>query len=130
MPRNDQILFVSAGMMRPKKRDHVLSRRQQYLNYGALSLATVLSSKGYSVKLIHGEHDSPDVFVERLIAENQISTTYPLLLSIPSFFALSWAQEFTRLIKLHNSAIEVVVGGALGGWVGYRLAQESSCFCR
>ena len=111
MSKNTKILIVSAGMDSPKKRDHVLSRRQQYLNYGALSLATVLSTKGYDVTLVHGEHTPPKEFFERIISVNQIEALSPLLLSIPSFYSLSWAQEFTRIIKFYNRNIEIVVGG-------------------
>lgn len=105
------IIFVSAGMLKPKKRDHQLARRQQFLNYGALSLASVLSSKGYAVRLVHGEHSDPKVFLEGLVRDFGLNADYPLLLSIPSFYALSWAQEFTQLVKGYNRKIRIVVGG-------------------
>src|SRR5229473_2906319 len=51
--RVDTVLFVSAGMAQPKKRDHPLARRQLYLNYGALTLATQLTRNGQPSRLIH-----------------------------------------------------------------------------
>lgn len=107
----DQVLIVSSGMENPKKRDNPVARRQQYLNYGALTLATILDRKGYKVKLIHGSHEPPQKFVDKLIEKGQLLSCYPLLLSIPSFYALSWAQKFCILVKKYNPSTEIVVGG-------------------
>ena len=54
-PLAQGFLFVSAGMLSPKKGDHMLTRQQRYLNYGALSLATTLDTMGISTLLVHGE---------------------------------------------------------------------------
>ena len=51
-------------MLAPKKRDNLLARRQLYLNYGALSLATKLSIAGYDTILVHGEHQPPANILE------------------------------------------------------------------
>ncbi len=104
-------MFISAGMSRPKKRDTVLSRKQQYLNYGALTLASILRFKGYSVELLHGAHTEPKDFVDKLQIDGGLSSKYPLLLSIPSFYALSWSQKFTKEIKSRSPDTKIIVGG-------------------
>lgn len=105
------VLIVSAGMESPKKRDSILARRQQYLNYGALTLATILHHKGYRVKLLHGSHESPLEFAHKLFAQKRLPNGTPLLLSITSFYALSWTQQFTSCIKKLCPGITIVVGG-------------------
>lgn len=107
----DKALFVSAGMPAPKKRDHVLARRQLYLNYGALTLATVVERAGSSALLIHGEHQLPADFLEGLYARGHLPSRYPVMLSIPSFYAMPWAQEFCRLLKAKEPGCIIVVGG-------------------
>lgn len=111
MRQSNLVLFVSAGMDKPKKRDNVLSRRQQYLNYGALTLATILSSKGYSVKMIHGGHLNPINFTDQLLSSGFLDSRYPLMLSVPSFYALSWAQVFTEAVKCRSPKTKIILGG-------------------
>lgn len=108
---NDQILFVSAGMLAPKKRNHVLAQRQLYLNYGALSLASLLKRDGYSPALVHGNHTDPELFVDALRQQDRLPTSRPIMLSIPSYFALEWAQLFCRYLKIIFPDIKIVVGG-------------------
>lgn len=105
------VVFVSAGMLEPKKRDHALARRQLYLNYGALSLATTLKLQGYDAVLIHGEHSHPLDTLNGLRSAQQLPSQYPLMLSIPSFYALPWAQEFCRLVRAAFPDIRIVAGG-------------------
>lgn len=107
----NKIWFISAGIDKPKKRDHLLSRRQQYLNYGALCLATTLHLKGYSVNLVHGGHSDAIEFVEKLAKSGFFETKYPILISVPSFYALSWVQSFTAEVRGHSSKIKIVIGG-------------------
>lgn len=111
MRHSKTITFISAGMIAPKKRDHVLARRQLYLNYGALSLATTLKLAGYKSILIHGEHRTPDEVVARLLVTGNFLSPYPLMLSIPSFYALPWAQIFCRQVKAVYPECKIVVGG-------------------
>lgn len=111
MNQQSVVTFVSAGMISPKKRDHPLARRQLYLNYGALSLATLLQLGGQDSVLVHGEHRTPDEVFEGLRAAGRFPSRYPLMLSIPSFYALSWAQRFCRLAKAANPDCRIVVGG-------------------
>lgn len=111
MYRSNIVTFVSAGMLTPKKRDHALARRQLYLNYGALSLATKLELAGYDVALIHGEHRHPEVVLEQMKESGRFPSNYPLMVSIPSFYALPWAQAFCKLVKANDPRCRIVVGG-------------------
>ncbi|MCF1479712.1 radical SAM protein [Agrobacterium vitis] len=111
MARSNVVVFVSAGMSAPKKRDHSLARRQLYLNYGALSLATMLQLKGYETLLLHGEHDTPEVAMERLVARGALPSSFPLMVSIPSFYALDWAKAFCALAKKADRDCRIIVGG-------------------
>ncbi|MCG7044384.1 radical SAM protein, partial [Pseudomonas aeruginosa] len=88
MKRSNTVAFVSAGMLSPKKRDHMLARRQLYLNYGALSLATILDSMGTSTLVVHGEHDEPADVLAMLLDKGVFPSQLPVMLSIPSFYAL------------------------------------------
>lgn len=111
MYRSNLVTFVSAGMLFPKKRDNRLARRQLYLNYGALSLATLLQLNGHETLLIHGEHRSPEDVLEDLCDSGRFPSRYPLMLSIPSFYALPWAQLFCRMVKAADPECRIVVGG-------------------
>jgi len=111
MHRSSVVAFVSAGMPAPKKRDHLLARRQLYLNYGALSLATMLKATGLKTMLVHGEHREPAEVVEQLLAADALPSSLPLMLSVPSFYALPWAQELCRIVRRVDPTARIVVGG-------------------
>jgi radical SAM superfamily enzyme YgiQ (UPF0313 family) len=98
-------------MLSPKKRDHALARRQLYLNYGALSLATKLHFSGYNVALFHGEHRDPADVLRQLREQDRFPSAFPLMVSIPSFYALQWAQAFCRNAKAVDSECRIIVGG-------------------
>ncbi|WP_153326603.1 MULTISPECIES: hypothetical protein [Pseudomonas] len=53
-------------MLQPSKCDHPLARRQLYLNYGALGLATLCEVNGLDTMMVHGEHEHPSPLVLRL----------------------------------------------------------------
>ncbi|WP_419811138.1 B12-binding domain-containing radical SAM protein [Bacterioplanoides sp.] len=108
---SSQVIFVSAGLDKPKKRDNVLARRQQYLNYGALTLATILDNNGYDVKLFHGGHSEPEEFSNELHQNGYLNSSFPLMLSMQSLYALSWAQNFTRRVKFLSPETKIVLGG-------------------
>ncbi|MTV41905.1 B12-binding domain-containing radical SAM protein [Duganella radicis] len=111
MKRSNVVIFVSAGMLSPKKRDHILARRQLYLNYGALSLATILDSRGTETLLVHGEHSEPAEVLTMLLEKGVFPSRLPVMLSIPSFYALPWAQTFCRLVRSVDPEARIVVGG-------------------
>lgn len=111
MPKSSIIQFVSAGLSAPKKRDHALARRQLYLNYGALTLATLLKRSGCEAALRHGAHEDPKVFADQLFAEGRLPSTWPLMVSMPSFYALGWTQAFCRAVKQRDPDTRIVIGG-------------------
>lgn len=111
MNKSNRIAFVSAGMLSPKKRDHVLARRQLYLNYGALSLATILDSMGTETLLVHGEHSEPADVLGMLLDKGVLPSRLPVMLSIPSFYALPWAQIFCQLVRGADPDARIIVGG-------------------
>lgn len=111
MKRSNIVVFVSAGMFSPKKRDHVLARRQLYLNYGALSLATTLDAMGTPTLLVHGDHREPADVLGMLLDKGVFPSRLPVMLSIPSFYALPWAQTFCRLVRGADPDAKIIVGG-------------------
>lgn len=111
MNRSNTVAFVSAGMLSPKKRDHVLARRQLYLNYGALSLATILDAMKTQTVLVHGEHREPADVLNMLFDKGVFPSRLPIMLSIPSFYALPWAQAFCRLVRSADPDARIIVGG-------------------
>lgn len=111
MKRSNTVAFVSAGMLSPKKRDHALARRQLYLNYGALSLASILDAMGKSTVLVHGEHSEPIDILNKLIADGILPSQFPVMISIPSFYALPWTQTFCRLLRRADPGAKIIVGG-------------------
>ena len=120
--------FVSAGMLSPKKRDHMLARRQLYLNYGALSLATILNDQGFKTLLVHGEYREPSELLDALVQDGTLPSSLPVMLSIPSFYALGWAQRFCRLVRLVDPRAKIIVGGrwVVGpdpGWLRKKLPE-------
>lgn len=111
MSQSSIIQFVSAGLLSPKKRDHTLARQQLYLNYGALTLATQLYLSGYETSVRHGEHEDPERFAEKLFVDGRLPSRWPLLISMPSFYALGWTQSFCRAVKQRDPAGRIVIGG-------------------
>lgn len=134
MSRSGTVLFVSAGMLRPKKRDHPLARRQVYLNYGALTLASQLSRSGQPAVLAHGLHDGPGEFLAALVASGLLPSVHPVMLSLPSFYALPWAQVFCRRLKDAFPDAQIVVGGRWvtnpdPEWVRRKLPEADEVVC-
>lgn len=116
------LVCISAGMLKPKKADTPLARLHQYLNYGLLGLATILSDIGYPVSVFHGGFLNPHDLTGRLLAENRFDTPLPLLLSLPSSFAIPWAREFSAAVKTYMPKVRIIVGGRWvtandGAWI-------------
>ncbi len=105
------VLFISAGMEKPKKRDHLLARRQLFLNYGALTLATQLARSGRQVRLVHGGHETPDAVLDRLLDQGLLPSVFPVMLSMSSFYALGWTQTFCRLLRTFDPDGRIIIGG-------------------
>ncbi|MBX3456319.1 radical SAM protein [Ferrovibrio sp.] len=134
MPRSNTVLFISAGLFSPKKRDHPLARRQLYLNYGALSLATQLHKQGLDTKLVHGEHDDPKEFLTSLISDGLIPSAYPIMLSIPSFYALGWTKAFCYELRAFDPEAHIILGGRWvtspdPDWLAQHIPQSDRIIC-
>lgn len=106
-----KIFCISAGQLDTKKNNSIFSKKHRYLNYGLLKLASILGRHNYSPIVIHGLFDMPEDTLEickQLQIENDNT---PLLLSIPSFFALEWARRFVKIIKKSLPNKKIIVGG-------------------
>jgi radical SAM superfamily enzyme YgiQ (UPF0313 family) len=108
----ERIFCISAGQLIVKKSDTVINKQNRYLNYGLLSLATSLKDEGWDVLQIQGLFEPPENTIKKCVGFGfSKSSTLPLLISIPSFYAISWVNEFISLIKEMNSKIKIVIGG-------------------
>jgi len=100
-------IFVSAGM-NDKKKEHQVSHF--YLNYGFLGLATLLKSSENIISVYQGELFTPERLIEYLVEHNEKVDEKIVFISIPSFFAVSWAREFIQLV--HNKLnCKIIIGG-------------------
>lgn len=109
--RNNRLFMVSAGLLEPKKENNILNKRNLYPNYGLISLATVLEAKGYDPLVFHGDYKKPQIIIDLMFKNGFEQSTHPILLSLPSFFSLTWAQKFCKRIKKQFPKKEIIVGG-------------------
>jgi hypothetical protein len=124
------VLFISSGLLAPKKADHVLARKHRYLNYGLLTLATLLHEQGYPVRLFHGGFACPEALADYVLAEYPDCGGYPVFLSLPSCFAIGWAQRFSRRVRSLCPNARIIVGGRWvvgedGAWIRARLPEAN-----
>src|SRR5690606_37138654 len=90
--------------------DTPINRRHQYLNYGLLSQATVLQRHGFDPVVLHGHFERPEALL--LKAENLgLDKSLPVLISLPSFYAVEWADLFMRQAKALYPSLRFIVGG-------------------
>lgn len=111
---SETILMIASGMKQQKKPYLNNSVENIYLNYGLLGLGSVLFEKGYThVNMFQGDSKT----IQEILSEIKIAGVdikklkYPVFVSIPSFFAISWALEFISEIKIENPSIKVILGG-------------------
>ena len=100
--KKNKIIAVSAGQYDYKKGTDLIKGRIRYLNYGLLGLATILHDKlGLNVLVAQGNQKSPSELFERIEKEGvDISEECEcFLLSIPSYYSVTWCAEFCRIIK-------------------------------
>ena len=105
------VFLIASGMLKPKRWNNILAKRHYYLNYGLLGLATALFDSGLNSKVIHGLFKTPEEIILRLRNLGFNGTKLPLLLSIPSFFAVPWASEFCKLLKRDYPKQQIYIGG-------------------
>ncbi|XPV70195.1 MAG: B12-binding domain-containing radical SAM protein [Halarcobacter sp.] len=103
---NNNYIFISAGMLKKKKKHQ---ENHVYLNYAILGLATILKSAENNVIVYQGELFTPEKLIELLLKKyrNQNNT---ILISIPSFFAVSWGIEFIKLVRFQLNC-KIILGG-------------------
>ena len=108
------VLMIASGMYGAKKKFLLKPVESFYLNFPLLGLATQLYNKGYqNVKMIQGDQKSMNAVFEE-IREAGIDVCqikYPVLISVPSFFAIDWANDFIAVAKQKNPDLKFVVGG-------------------
>lgn len=103
------LICISAGQLITKKHNNRINRMNQYLNYGLLSLASVLKRHQLAPVVIHGHFDPPEATLGIAIRYGLETTPYPVLLSIPSYYAVSWASRFITLAKEKLPDLRIVV---------------------
>ena len=103
---------ISAGQTITRKKKTPFSLKHRYLNYGLLSLATLLKEQNIPAIQIQGLFDSPQTTLQLCINEyNFLESDYPLFLSIPSFYALDWTKEFINLLYEIKPQQKIIIGG-------------------
>lgn len=107
----NKIFCISAGQLVTKKTDHVIHRKNKYLNYGLLSLGTILKKNGFKPIQIQGGFDTPEYTLDVSIKEGLTLSNHPILISIPSFYAISWVNNFIYLVKKILPTITIIIGG-------------------
>lgn len=107
----ERVFCIAAGQIVTKKSNHIIHRKNQYLNYGLLSLATVLNQEGIGAIQIQGNFDSPQATLNTACEKGVLHSPFPVLISIPSFYAISWVNEFISLLKEASPSIKVIIGG-------------------
>lgn len=123
----ETILAIAAGLILPKKDFNILSKRNQYLNYSLLGLATILSKK-YRVIVFQGDFIEPSQFIELLHKNYDLANLrYPVLLSIPSYYALPWCKEVCKILKNEYNT-KIIAGGKWvvgknGNWLKQQIPQ-------
>lgn len=130
----NRIFFISAGMFSPKRDDNLFARKHLYLNYGLVGLASLLKEKDYCVRLFHGNFSSPDTLVNIIKEHGFFETAFPLMLSLPSCFAIEWAQNFCEKVKIIKPTQKIVLGGKWvvgnnGAWIKKKIPQAYLVVC-
>lgn len=105
------MVLVSGGMLEPKKRPHPFARLHRYLNYGLLGLATILEQNEYEPTLVHGNFDSPERIADLVLQMPWNVDRVPLMLSLPSTYAVPWAARFCSHVKEDCREARILVGG-------------------
>ena len=105
------IFCISAGQLQSKKKNSIFSRKHRYLNYGLLRIASTLGRSGYSPIVIHGLFESPEFVLHICEKQGIRNSSSPILLFVPSFFALEWARMFSVLVRRYYPEKLIIVGG-------------------
>lgn len=108
-----KIIAISAGQTYSKKVNNLIREKIKYLNYGLLGLVTILKHYGnLDITMFQGEQYSAEG-IFKLIESSGINIYNDcdyFLLSIPSYYSVSWCKEFCRIAKLRYGK-KIIVGG-------------------
>ena len=124
----ERIIAISAGHYNTKKTGNRIRDRIRYLNYGLLGLATILKHQG---KLDIVVYQADSYGVKELFDLIEASGTVIVadcrcfLLSIPSYYSMSWCVEFCETVSIKYQK-PIIVGGRWvvdnhSGWVKNKL---------
>lgn len=107
-----KILAIAAGCDFSRKETSLIQRRLNYLNFGLLGLCTLLKKYGNrEVVMFQGEYTVERLFQTISDAEIQIERDCEcVMLSIPSYYSLSWSVRFCSMLK-QQCSIPIIVGG-------------------
>lgn len=105
------LFFISTGQKDVKKSPNIINKKNLYLNYGLLGLASIAKRSGFNPILLHGNFSSPDDFLNECITLGIGYTKKPVFISMPSFYALSWLKEFTEKLKSKFPSTHIILGG-------------------
>ncbi len=103
---SETVLAVAAGMSSPKKGNFGYQKMQRYLNYGLLGLISNFEQKIY---MLHGNFMHPKEFCDKY--QEFIIGKKIIMLSIPSYYSVSWAESFIQIVKGIDEHIQIFVGG-------------------
>ncbi|SIO96739.1 radical SAM protein [Vibrio spartinae] len=105
------VYCISAGQLTVKKDANVINKKNNYLNYGLLSLTSLIKKSGLSAIQLHGHFSVPREFADYCAKLGIVNTQFPVFISIPSFYAIGWINDFTQILKNELKIREVVIGG-------------------
>lgn len=105
------VYCISAGQLDIKKDATIINKRNMYLNYGLLTITSIIHKNNLNPIQLHGHFTKPEYFLENCINLGISNTKYPVFISMPSFYALTWVKEFTKLLKDVVGIERIVLGG-------------------
>ncbi|MEZ8196911.1 radical SAM protein [Vibrio cortegadensis] len=106
-----EVYCISAGQLDVKKDANVINKKNNYLNYGLLSLTSIIGEFGLTPIQLHGHFSEPRAFAEYCVQLGITQTKFPVFISIPSFYAISWVNKFTKILKYELKIKEIIIGG-------------------
>jgi len=108
-----KIIAVSAGQEALKKEDNIIRHKIKYLNYGLLGLATILNDIfNFDIAVFQADYGTVDELIEKIESSGIdicVDCEY-FLLSIPSYYSISWCRKFCEIIKKRYNK-KIIVGG-------------------
>ena len=105
------VFCIAAGQLSPKKEDTPINLKNRYLNFGLLSVATRVKQAGLDPIQLQADFTVPATFLELCLEWEIEETKHPILLSVPTFYALGWAAQYLTLLKTAIPECTVFVGG-------------------